>query len=95
MMIENATKRKPIFIGKPNKFIVDICLEKYNYSPEETLIIGNRLYTDILCGMNMDIDTCLVLSGEADENDLNKSKYRPTFVFNSIQDLYDNLKRGK
>ena len=45
--------------------------------------------------MNMDIDTCLVLSGEADENDLNKSKYRPTFVFNSIQDLYDNLKRGK
>ena len=95
MMIENATKRKPIFIGKPNKFIVDICLEKYNYSPEETLIIGDRLYTDILCGINMDIDTCLVLSGEADENDLNKSKYRPTFVFNSIQDLYDNLKRGK
>lgn len=92
MMIENATKRKPEYIGKPNRFIIDICLDKYNCKNEDMIIIGDRLYTDILCGINTDIDTCLVLTGEAVEDDLKESKIQPKYVFNSIKELYEGLK---
>lgn len=92
-MIENATKKKPFYIGKPNSFIIDICLKKYKFTAEETIIIGDRIYTDILCGINMNIDTCLVLTGEAEKNDLINSKFDPTYVFHSVKSIYESLKK--
>ena len=65
MMIENAVKRKPIYIGKPNDSIIDICLVKNNFKKEEAILIGDRLYTDIACGINSGVDSCVVLTGEA------------------------------
>lgn len=91
-MIENATKRTPKYIGKPNRFIIDICLDKYGYKNEEILIIGDRLYTDILCGINTNIDTCLVLTGETVESDLKESKIPPQYIFKSIKELYYDLR---
>lgn len=93
IMIENATKKKPLYIGKPNNYMIDICLNKYSYTLEDTIIIGDRLYTDIYCGMNMNIDTCLVLTGEARKDDLKNSKFKPTYVFESIKNLYEHLKK--
>ncbi len=90
-MIENATKKKPLYMGKPNSFIIDICLKKYKFTAEETIIIGDRIYTDILCGINMNIDTCLVLTGEAEKNDLINSKFKPTYVFDSVKSIYESL----
>lgn len=92
-MIENATNRKPVYMGKPNTFITDMCLKKYNYKAEETLIIGDRLYTDIACGVNSNIETCLVLTGEAKIKNVTKSKFKPTFIFENINELYIELKK--
>lgn len=92
MMIENAVKRKPVYIGKPNDMIIDICLEKNNYQREETLLIGDRLYTDIACGINGHIDTCLVLSGEAEKKDLKHTEFKPDYVFKSLKELGEEIR---
>lgn len=92
-MIENAVKRKPLYIGKPNNKIIDICLKNNNFTKEESLLIGDRLYTDIACGIKAGIDTCLVLSGEACENDLKNTEFKPDFVLKSIKDVWSNIKK--
>ena len=90
-MIEYAVKRQPVYIGKPNKLIVDLCLEESGFSKDETLVIGDRLYTDIACGINAEVETALVLTGEAKEEDLRDTEFNPTYVFNTIKDLYETL----
>lgn len=50
-MIRCATGREPVYIGKPNPIIVDMCLAQTGFSKEQTLVIGDRLYTDIACGI--------------------------------------------
>ncbi len=64
-LFEKSTGRKPDHIvGKPNSYIIEMLLEKYSVSKEDAVIIGDRIYTDIKCGMNSGIDSILVLSGE-------------------------------
>lgn len=94
-MIENAVERKPIFIGKPNKLIVDICFKKNEFLKEETLIIGDRLYTDILCGINSGIETAAVFTGETDLDEICKSSYKPTYVFNNVKELFLEILKNK
>ena len=90
-MIEYAVKRQPVYIGKPNKLIVDLCLQESGFSKDETLVIGDRLYTDIACGINAEVETALVLTGEAKEEDLRDTEFNPTYVFDTIKDLYETL----
>jgi HAD superfamily hydrolase (TIGR01450 family) len=92
-MLEYATKRTPVVIGKPKRMIIDIILSKNNYKSEEAVLVGDRLYTDIPCGVNAGIDTVLVLSGETKEEDLSKSDIKPAYVLNDVSSLYDELKR--
>ena len=66
-------------------------MKKFGYSKDQTLVIGDRLYTDIASGVNAGTDTVLVLSGEATVNDLENSSVKPTFVLNSIKDILDEL----
>ena len=94
MMIENAVKKKPIYIGKPNDLIIDICLVKNDFKKEEAILIGDRLYTDIACGIGGNIDTCLVLTGEAVKDDLEKSKFKPGLVFNSIKEICEEIRKA-
>ena len=61
------------------------------FSAEETVLLGDRLYTDIACGMNAGIDTVLVLSGETKEADLVGSAVQPTFVLGSVADYLSIL----
>lgn len=64
-LFEKSTGRNPDHIvGKPNSYIIEMLLDKYNVSKEEAVIIGDRIYTDIKCGINSGIDSILVLSGE-------------------------------
>ncbi|NLG81134.1 MAG: HAD-IIA family hydrolase [Bacilli bacterium] len=91
-MLEVATGRKPFYIGKPRKEMVELILEKKGYTKAETLVIGDRLYTDIACGLNAGVTTALVLSGETKKEDLLTSPYKPDFVFDSIKDIYDIIK---
>lgn len=91
-MLEHATGRLPYFIGKPRPAIAELAMEKMGCSREETVLIGDRLYTDIACGVNAGITTCLVLSGEATLKDLEESDVKPTFVCRDIGEIYGYIK---
>lgn len=87
-MITATTDKVPIYLGKPSKEVVARCLELSKFTPEETLVVGDRLYTDIACGINGGVDTCVVFTGEAKPSDLVNTSYQPTYAFTSIAELY-------
>lgn len=90
-MLEHATGRLPYFIGKPQPDMVLMALEKYGYEPEDAVLIGDRLYTDIACGVNAGIDTIFVLSGEGTLADLETSKVKPSYIIENIEEIYRRL----
>lgn len=87
IMLQNATGRTPFFIGKPEPIMVNLVLRQCGVLPEETVIIGDRLYTDIATGKNAGVDTICVLTGEATEADIARSDVRPTWVFDSVKEI--------
>ena len=89
--IRDAIGRLPQYIGKPNRSIVDACLAQTGFSPEQTLVIGDRLYTDIACGINAGVDTAVVFTGEAQPEDLATTDYPPTYAFPTMRELYEAL----
>ena len=90
-MLYNATKRMPIFIGKPQSEMVYLAMEKTGFGKAETVIIGDRLYTDIACGANAGVDTIFVLSGEGTMEDIKKSDTKPTYIYPDVKQLYYDL----
>lgn len=90
-LIENTTDRKPIYIGKPEPTMVDIVRKKYGYSPDQTVVIGDRLYTDIASGLNAGVDAICVLTGEATVKDIVNGKVKPTYTLHSVYDLWRAL----
>lgn len=86
-MLSYSTKRVPKFLGKPYFEIFNYCLEKMKVSKDKTVIIGDRLYTDIACGEENGCETVLVLTGETKKEDLINSEYRPTHIIDSIKDF--------
>ena len=91
-MIKNATGKLPKFIGKPEPDMALLAMEKTGYSNEETALIGDRLYTDIACGVNAGISTIFVLSGEGTLEDVEKNDVKPKYIFTNIKELYEKLK---
>lgn len=91
-MLYNATKRKPVFIGKPQSAMVELAIEKTGFKKEEAIVIGDRLYTDIACGVNAGISSAFVLSGEGTLEDLEKSEVKPEFVFSDIKEMLEKMK---
>nr|MBO4517639.1 HAD-IIA family hydrolase [Clostridia bacterium] len=88
---EKATGKTPIFIGKPTPFMIDACVKKYGFNKGQTLVIGDRLYTDIASGVNAGVDTLFVLSGEGTFNDIKAQGVNPTFVLDCVSELNDIL----
>jgi ribonucleotide monophosphatase NagD (HAD superfamily) len=78
-----ATGKTPIFIGKPQPTMIFELMKKFNKTKEETLVVGDRLYTDIASGVNAGVDTVCVLCGEVTNSDILQAKdgEKPTFVF--------------
>lgn len=91
-MLYNATKRRPQFIGKPQPAMVELAIEETGFSKEEAIVIGDRLYTDIACGVNAGISSAFVLSGEGTLDDLEKSEVKPEFVFKNIREMLEIMK---
>ncbi len=91
-MLFNATGRRPRFIGKPQPDMVYLALEKTGFTADESVLIGDRLYTDIACGLNAGISSILVLSGDATMNDGENSEAKPDYIFNDIKSLLEILK---
>ncbi len=86
-MITQTTDKTPTYLGKPSKEVVALCLSLSGFTKEETLVVGDRLYTDIACGINGGVDTCVVFTGEAAKEDIEDTPFQPDFAFETIQDL--------
>lgn len=93
-MLETATGRAPRFLGKPQPDIVRLAMARCGCTADETLVIGDRLYTDIACGIHAGVDTALVLSGESTMQDVAVSEFKPTYIFESIRNIYEILAFG-
>lgn len=91
-MIEYATGKAPIYLGKPSKEVVQLCMKASGFTADETIVIGDRLYTDIACGINADVDTCVVFTGEATPDDMPDTEYPATYEFENIREFYEALK---
>lgn len=90
-MLYRATGRRPRFIGKPEPDMVELAVKETNFTKEQTILLGDRLYTDIKSGVRAGVDTVLVLSGEATLKDLAASDVKPTYVMKDIREFLNNL----
>ncbi|PIX25133.1 MAG: HAD family hydrolase [Deltaproteobacteria bacterium CG_4_8_14_3_um_filter_45_9] len=88
--IEAVTGKKvEIIVGKPSPLIIQTALEVMGLKPEDCILIGDRLETDIEMGKDFEIATGIVLTGVTDEKTLKESSIHPDFVFQSIADVQD------
>lgn len=85
--IEIATGKKAYFVGKPNPLMMRIALKKLEVQREEAIVIGDRMDTDIRCGLESEIDTLLVLSGITSKDDIDRFPYHPRYVLGGVIDL--------
>jgi len=90
-IICKATKRSPKFIGKPEPEMAYLAMKATGFSKEETALMGDRLYTDIACGVNAQISTIFVLSGEGTLQDVENSDIKPEFIYKNIREIYNDL----
>ena len=85
--IEIATGKKAYFVGKPNPLMMRIALKKLMVNREDTIVIGDRMDTDVRCGLESELDTLLVLSGITSREEVNNFPYQPQYILNGIIDL--------
>jgi len=86
-LIEAATGVAPYFIGKPNPFMMRAALAKLGKDPSDTIMVGDRIDTDIMAGMELGLQTVLVLTGASAESSLAKYPYRPSLIVPSLYHL--------
>ncbi|MBE6712005.1 MAG: HAD family hydrolase [Ruminococcaceae bacterium] len=85
--IEIATGRKAYFVGKPNPLMLRHGLKKLDCHSADIAFIGDRMDTDIIAGIESNVDTVLVLSGVTAREDIDRFPYRPKYILNSVKDL--------
>lgn len=87
-----ATNRRPHYIGKPDPIMVEYVVQQSIFSKEQTVVIGDRLYTDIATGINAGVTSICVLSGETKWEHLQNSKLKPDYVFNNVKEIFEAIK---
>ena len=92
VMITNATKKKPNYIGKPSPMMINLLKNKYKIDKEKIAMVGDRVYTDIMSGYNAGVKTICVLSGESTIETVENSEIKPDYVLNSVKDIIPLLK---
>ena len=85
--IELATGKQAYFIGKPNPLIMRTGRKMLGLDSKDIAIIGDRMDTDIVSGIESGIDTVLVLSGVSDMATVNMFPYRPTYILDGVGDI--------
>ncbi len=85
--IELATGRQAYFVGKPNPLMMRTGLRLLDVHTNEAAMIGDRMDTDIVAGMESGLMTALVLSGVSTEAAVNEFSYRPTLILKSVGDI--------
>ncbi len=85
--ISLATQREPYFVGKPNPLMMRHAMKRLGTSVDETVIIGDRMDTDIIAGIESGIDTVLVLSGVTDIQRMKAFAYAPTVCLEGVHEI--------
>lgn len=82
--LEAATGKRPFIVGKPNALMMLIARQQLGVHSSQTVMIGDRMDTDIVAGLEAGMTTCLVLSGVTQRSDLDDYAYRPDHVFDHV-----------
>jgi NagD protein len=86
-LIEKATGRAPFFVGKPNPLMMRSALRYLGVHSENTVMVGDRMDTDIVAGVMSGLETILVLSGVTKREDVRRFPYRPSQILNSVAEI--------
>ena len=90
-LITKATGVEPYFVGKPNPLMMRSALNTVEGHSETTAMVGDRMDTDVIAGMEAGLETILVLSGVTQPSDVERYPYRPSRVVTSVADLLDEI----
>ncbi len=91
-LISTATNRSPYFVGKPNPLMMRSALNKLEAHSETTVMVGDRMDTDIIAGLEAGLRTVLVSTGSTRPDRVADFPYRPTLVVDSVADLVTVVK---
>ena len=86
-LITKATGVEPYFVGKPNPLMMRSALNRIDAHSESTVMIGDRMETDMIAGLEAGLRTVLVLTGSTRPDQVERFPYRPSKVVNSIADV--------
>ena len=86
-VLEMVSGRELIIVGKPNTIMVELAIEKMRLKPEEVLMVGDKLHTDILAAKKAGMRAALVLTGETDLTDVGKSNIKPDYIIKDLREL--------
>jgi len=89
--LETATDQQPIIAGKPHTALLEVSLQRLGTQPQETLMVGDRLETDILGGQNAGCQTALVLSGVATHAQALQMQPPPDYIADNLYELIQAL----
>ena len=90
-LIQRATGVAPYFVGKPNPLMMREALRAIDAHSQSTVMIGDRMDTDIVAGMEAGMQTILVLTGITSREEADRFPYRPSLVVESVADLVDHV----
>jgi NagD protein len=86
-LIERATGVAPFFVGKPNPMMMRSALNHLGWHSENTVVVGDRMDTDIVAGVESGLETILVLTGVTRREDVSRYPYQPSRILNSVVDI--------
>ncbi len=86
-LIEKATGKAPFFVGKPNPLMMRSAMRYLGVHSENTVMIGDRMDTDVVAGVMSGLETILVLSGVSSMADVERFPYRPGMIVNSVAEI--------
>ncbi len=86
-MISKATGAQPYFIGKPNPMMFRSAMDRIDARAESTVMIGDRMDTDVVAGIEAGLETILVLTGSTKADQIARFPYKPSRVLDSIADV--------
>ncbi len=86
-LIETASGKAPFFVGKPNPLMMRTALNYLGVHSEDTVMVGDRMDTDIVAGVESGMETVLVLTGVTTRDDVERYPYRPTHILNSVAEI--------
>ena len=86
-LIEKASGKAPLYVGKPNPLMMRSALNYLDVHSEDTVMVVDRMETDIVAGVESGMRTILVLTGVTRREDIDRFPYQPTWVLESVAEV--------